>query len=227
LLVEVMPPYLAGQLKAPVEARHFPTSSRLTKRELALLGRFRFPLEELRRTRTVSWTVPAYAHRSALLSRFCAACQPYGERLDWAWASDEHGWSARKEALTAEQYREAVDAERKRYAEALRQFHAEGPPAQALRELLTVCRSRRVTTALVLMPEGSEFRRWYPPDVQTQVAALLDELSRQHGVVLIDARCWVSDEGFFDAHHLRASGAAVFSDQLRQEIVARGLLRNN
>lgn len=225
LLVEVMPPLLAGQLAEPAEARHFPASSRLRGRELALLGRFGFPLDELRRTRRLSWTVPAYAHRSALLSRLCAAWLPYGERLDWAWSGDAHGWSAQEEALPPEQYRQSVRVEARRYAAALDHFRTDGAPAQALRELLAVCRARRVPAALVLMPEGSEFRRWYPADAQTKLDRLLDELRGAYGVTVIDARRWVADEDFFDAHHLRACGAAAFSDRLRKEIEDRRLLR--
>jgi hypothetical protein len=221
LLIEVLPPFLAGQLPQPAEARWLPTSTRLSPDEIALLSRYRFPRRELDRTQALSWTVPVYAHRSALLSRCCPAWLPYPERLDWAWNGDDHGWSAQPDAPTPEQLRERVQIDRKHYAAAFRGFRLPGAPVRALRELLETCRRRGISAALVLMPEGSAFRSWYPPDMQAQLDALLDDLKREFGVPCIDARTWIADEDFFDAHHLRTSGARAFTNRLARDDVIR------
>lgn len=224
LLIEVMPPFLAGQLETPPEAKLFPAASRLAGPDLALLRKYGMPTDALRRTRQLSWTVPGYAHRAALLSRVLPGWLPYQESPDWAWGGDGHGWTAAIEGLRPEQYRESLRVERQRYAAALTTFRADGAPARALRELLSECRQQGVKPALVLMPEGSEFRRWYPVEALAELDALLNDLGREFGVPRIDGRRWVEDADFFDAHHLRARGAEVFSNRLRREVMALGLL---
>jgi hypothetical protein len=67
------------------------------------------------------------------------------------------------------------------------------------------------------MPEGSEFRSWYTPAMQAGIDSFLEQLSRAHRVPLIDARTWVPDEDFQDAHHLVAPGADTFTDRLARE----------
>jgi hypothetical protein len=219
LLIEVLPPALAGQLPVPVEARWWPARNHLDAHDLALLQHYGYPADELRRTEQSRWTLPAYTHRAALLSRLLPRWLPYGERIDWAWNGDDHGWTAQPKVLSAQWHDVCVRLDRQNYAAALTGFQIRGAPVQALRDLLETCRQRCIPTVLVLMPEGSEFRRWYPPDAQTQVNALLDNLCRCYGVPAIDARDWAADEDFFDAHHLRAPGATAFSLRLSRDLV--------
>jgi hypothetical protein len=72
---------------------------------------------------------------------------------------------------------------------------------------------------MVWMPEGSEFRSWYPSSVMAEIRIALERLSRAHGVPLVDAREWVSDDDFSDSHHLLSRGAAVFSERFEPEVL--------
>ena len=75
-----------------------------------------------------------------------------------------------------------------------------------------------VMGACHLMPEGPQFRSWYPPGVMRQVNGLLDRLSRRHEVPVIDAHDWIATEdAFLDSHHLLPEGAEVFSRRLGRE----------
>jgi hypothetical protein len=162
--------------------------------------------------------VPVYAHRAAILSRLLPAWLQYADRLDWAWNCDDHGWTAAPDALPPEKIQERVQQDRQHYAAAFEGFHTQGAATQALRELLRTCQGRHIPAVLVLMPEGSTFRRWYPADALTKIDALLDDLKRQYDAPRIDARDWIADEDFFDAHHLRAVGARRFSERLGREM---------
>jgi hypothetical protein len=44
-------------------------------------------------------------------------------------------------------------------------------------------------------------------------------LQQQGEFDLIDARTWVPDDGFGDAHHLNATGARIFSTRFAVEIL--------
>jgi hypothetical protein len=85
--------------------------------------------------------------------------------------------------------------------------------------LLELCRAERIPVALVLMPEGSDFRSWYSAGASGQVNAFLEGLCQEFGVALIDAREWLPDEGFCDSHHPVPEGAERFSARLGAEAI--------
>jgi hypothetical protein len=91
-------------------------------------------------------------------------------------------------------------------------------PAQAMRDLVAMCRRERIPLVLVVMPEATYFRRSYRPEGLAQAKRLLDELRDQHGVPVIDANQWLADEDFIDGHHPLPKGAEQFTTRLRQEV---------
>jgi hypothetical protein len=99
-------------------------------------------------------------------------------------------------------------------------FQLGGPALEALRETLAFCRRQGIRTAMVVMPEGPAFRSWYPPQVWPQARACVEELGREYGSAIIDARDWVGEEGFLDSHHLLAESASAFSARLAHEKIA-------
>jgi hypothetical protein len=107
----------------------------------------------------------------------------------------------------------------------LKSFHLGGASVLALRQLLETCRREQLRSALVLMPEGSAFRRWYSPLARRQLPEFLNQLSSEYAVPLIDARTWNADADFSDAHHLIPEGARLFSLRLGREAILP-LLRN-
>jgi hypothetical protein len=89
----------------------------------------------------------------------------------------------------------------------------------ALHELLELCRQRQIGAALVLMPEGSEFRSIYSPAAWQQIGTFLAETSHEFAVPVVNAREWVPDNNFTDSHHLLLRGATVFTERLGQEVI--------
>jgi len=218
LLVEVLPPYLAGQTAQPPEARWFPRDGRLGARELALLRSFRFPMQPLEKCRWQSQLLPVGAHRRGLREWLAPWSLPRERRNDWLRETDDFGWLAQREPVAFPQRQQLMAADRQQYVEPMRDLRPGGAAGRALRLLLETCRSRQIPAALVLLPESDEFRRWYTQDGEARVDAYLHEVTRVAPVPLIDGRHWVQDDGFFDAHHLSAIGAGRFSTVLGAEL---------
>lgn len=97
-------------------------------------------------------------------------------------------------------------------------FHIHPTPDRALRHFLTLCRRQRISVSLLLLPEGSTCRSWYPPHALASLKNYLDGVRREFGVEVIDARNWVSDDGLSDSVHLLPQGAEVFSRRFGREI---------
>jgi hypothetical protein len=132
---------------------------------------------------------------------------------------DDHGWQPMILEATPEQRVRLTGLAYRQYAPALRDFTLAVEPARAVRDLLDLCRRRDIPVALVLMPEASAFRALYPPAAWEKVEEFLGRLCRRHHVPLVDARCWVGDNGFYDTHHLLPEGAAVFTDRFGREVL--------
>jgi hypothetical protein len=176
------------------------------------------------------------SHPENLLRQWCQArCLPCGRPqaglrpwlgLDSRAASrpgagpptDRHGWHAHAlPGLTPAEYQRHADLARWQYRECFGDLRLAAGPARALRDLLDGCRRQRIPAALVLMPEGSEFRALYPPAVSRGIERFLAGLAREEHVALVDARTWVEDAGFWDGHHLLPSGATAFTDRFERE----------
>ena len=71
----------------------------------------------------------------------------------------------------------------------------------------------------MLSPESSEFRGWYPEAARARIDSYCDELRRDYGVRVIDARSWVADEDFIDGHHALPRGAATFTHRLGRDVL--------
>jgi hypothetical protein len=95
-----------------------------------------------------------------------------------------------------------------------------------LEQMLRNCRKQGVRAALLLMPEGSEFRRLWSPSMTAAIDGMIADLKHRYGVAVIDARTWIADEFFIDMHHLRWDGAGYFSQRLARESI-RPLLRDH
>jgi hypothetical protein len=163
---------------------------------------------------------PCYTQRFYLLSLAAPAWVPATGRTDGWWEyMDRTGWMTRRESLSPAEYRFALDYARREVTPVLQQFRISAAPDRALRELLGLCRHERIAPILVLMPEGTDYRSWYPPAVRAVLDAYLTQLSRDYDVPLVDARSWVSDDCFADSHHLLARGADTFTERLGREVL--------
>jgi hypothetical protein len=219
LLVEVLPPFLAGQVHSPEVDRL--TVDRLWLRELPLASRYGRPLAELRAGWWQSWPVPWYSHRFAILTRFAPLFLP-GRSPAWTFdLDDESGWAAPAvSTVTPESYRRGLAAAQAEYAPYFIGFRLGGTSCRALRELLDLCRQEQIAAALVLMPEGKDFRDLYPPLAWAEIETFLNGLSWEYGVPLVNAREWVCGEHYSDSHHLLPAGAALFTERLGRECIA-------
>jgi hypothetical protein len=91
----------------------------------------------------------------------------------------------------------------------------------------TIGRARASGTdvVVVMMPEGSQFRRMYAPEVRAGVEMLIRRLRDEVGVTVIDAREWLDDSAFYDHHHLLPGGARTFADRFRTDALEPAMLR--
>jgi hypothetical protein len=156
----------------------------------------------------------AYAFRQdlqALMNRPGTAERPaYLPHDRWGWRLPE--------PLTPELLAGVRGVAHTMYPESLRRFRLGAGPAQALRDLLELCRREQIPAVLVLTPEGSAFRGWYSPAARDGPRRLLAELHAAYGVRVIDATEWLPDEDFLDGHHVTPAGAAAYTERLLAEL---------
>ena len=220
LLVEVLPSMMADRPDGPLESL-FVYGDRLTYRELDTATRLGFPAAEVRGWWRGATFNPWYTLRFQLLGRVVQSWIPWQLRFDWSRGCDESGWGTPlRDVATAEEQAAGRAAAFHEYAPVLSDLKPGGHAETALRELLALCRDRGVPVKLVLMPESTVFRGWYPPHVRARLAAFLAGVSAETGCEVIDARGWVADVGFSDGHHLLRPGAEAFSDHLADEVLA-------
>jgi hypothetical protein len=218
VLIEVLPPLLAGQVPVPVE-QNFLHPERMCRDEVELAVSHGFAEDRSWSRWWVAELVPVYGHRFPLLGRLLHTWLPWGLRCDFSRGTDATGWlKPIVDTLTPEMTRQGILHARGDYFDLLQTLTLDGPAARAVGESLMLCQQRGVRAALVLMPEGRDFRSWYPPRVNAELAAFLGGLSRTFGAPLIDARGWLEDECFTDSHHMLPPGASAFSERLGREI---------
>jgi hypothetical protein len=226
LLIDVAPMLLAprsaeGKPRAPLESRYRQVN-RLWHRELDVAERYGFPTDEYQRVWWQTTLAPCYGLRFEILNSLVPKLLggPINRHLSQAWNIDELGNRPRFTAeITAEMRRSSVAATRGEFADVLAHFQLCQTACQAQRRLLARCREEQIPSVLVLMPEGEEFRSWYAPEAMEQIKTHLHSLSREFTVPIIDARCWVADEGFADGHHMLPNGASVFTQRLGRELL--------
>jgi hypothetical protein len=162
---------------------------------------------------------PAHHHRFPIVSALAPSWLPWGDtRMDGWRRLDRLGWMPyHKEAVSPAEYRDGVAFAREQYRAGLQHYRVTPKAERAMHELLAVCRREGIRVTFLTMPEGSEFRSWYPPEGRAAMEAYLGQLCRESGAAWVDARSWVADELFFDNHHLLGRGAAAFTERFGRE----------
>jgi hypothetical protein len=217
LLLEVLPPALTDKPHT-LEINRV-AAEQLARSDVTILEKYSADRRDLRSEWWAAYPVPWYSHRFAIVSRFAPGFLPLRLRLDYFNGIDNSGAVEPPAYLSTDAQRAAaLEKARVEYADYLSGFHLGGPPCQALRETLEVCRSEKIPVALVLMPESSQFRSWYQKADWQRVEQFLGELSDEFGVHVINAREWIADDEFIDGHHLRSTGAVQFTDRLGREL---------
>jgi hypothetical protein len=217
VLIEILPPLLNGQPWNQESLRLRP--ERLWHDEVAVLRDYGC-LPGIEKRWLEGWPVPFYEHRFALLSRFLPGWLPYEMRLDWAIGIDDSGYSPRpKMRRSAASEKVALENMRKDYTVRLAEFKLGGQACRGLIELVDLCQRERLPAALVLMPEGTAFRQLYTPAVWSQISGFLRDASNRTQIPILNAREWLPDSAFVDAHHLLQEGAEEFSSRFGRESV--------
>jgi hypothetical protein len=220
LFVEVWAPYLtqtgfyneeAGIFKQDVYWPDVPVIARLYDRRWTAMGRVL--------TETLT---PALHYRLRLLQRRARFLVPQSKQNSMqfeaiAWSNlDGWGWLPipRDPGETAA----LLARDRALTQPLLDRFHVSAVSDQALRDLLDDCRVNDIRAVLLLMPEHSALRSWYPARTRSMLAAYLNPLSAAYRAPLIDASAWCADEGFGDCCHLQPPAARSFSERFGRDI---------
>ena len=209
LYVEVMPPLLADQT-LPLEEKLLEVS-RLSFGEVVALCRYSHDRLRLLRHWCSARLLP------------CAHCLGLQTWLTGAGAAsapgllDAYGWRVRTEIFDEDDFRQGLGLARRQYATPCSVPAVAPGSRRALEDLLALCRREGIAVRLLLMPEGKEFRALYTPAARQALAALLARLHERWDVPVVDARDWVEDAGFWDAHHMLPAGARRFTARFRRE----------
>jgi hypothetical protein len=138
---------------------------------------------------------------------------------DWT-PTDANGWSPLPwGANTPEARHRAIEHGAEEMKPLVDPLHIDPRSDSALRELLDDCRKQGIKVAVILMPEHSRTRSWYPPQARAVVRDYLDHLKQQYTLPIIDTRTWTADADFADYCHMGPSGVPAFSERLGREVV--------
>ena len=165
---------------------------------------------------------PIFTSRFAILSRLGPSWAPNFDPDRRLRNLDESGWWAPRSEVDDADRRRLVAHYRGIYGERLSQLKIRPTPDRALHDLLALCRRNSIKVAVVVLPEGDDFRALYPPDARRAVDAYLARISRD--ATIIDARDWVPDTGFSDGHHLLPAGATEFTERFGRDALTPLLL---
>ncbi len=216
VFVEVLPP-LFTRTDGPHQEEWWLQGERLSLAEIRRLASWHSNPSRMLREWMRSRIAPTLWHPQGFQHQLALSTRPTAE-LTHVGRTDEYGWyRIGDDSLSPRDMRTCTENARRQYQNTFGDFRLSEQPARALAELLACCRRDGVPAALLLMPEGSTFRNWYPPGMAAGYEAWLAEVSRREGVPLVDARDWVEDDGFWDGHHLLPGGADRFTRRWRRE----------
>ena len=211
---EVFPPFLAGQ--AITELQWF--GNRDWSAQVDDDEGLRIDVGDFSNRWWETWLVPSYSYRFHLLNVIAPKILPGHLRGNDLSNADEFGWVANE---APPQTQRSIEHVRRQFASHFDGFRLGGPSAKALRRAVDLCDQNGIRVALVLLPEASQMRTWYSPDMTSQVDHFLHRLHEETSVPIVDARDWVADEDFSDANHLRVSGATAFTQRFAREALPR------
>jgi len=229
LLLEVWPPFWPQQ-GYWLDELHIMQQD-LRPEDLSVISRYfanrRDALEKL----ALETLLPITGLRSNLLAR-CASSllspdQQWREGRVSFWKDGEPtGWRPWLEHGTDSEFRARIAGVKAQTKPCLDHFAISETSDRAMHEILEECRDRNIKVALILMPEHSELRSWYTPNVQQQITDHLDRLKREFQVAVFDTRTWVADETFHDLTHMAPPAAAPFTGRLGRELLLPWLTGN-
>ena len=199
------------------ELGRFPANV-LEYRDLGTLERFANP-PDLRTDWWQAHCVPIYGHRLMILNQSAPALVPFNERAELWEDADVHGWRPRPRPAPAE-HRHFLSEVENEFKWRWAGHKLDEVALNALRELTDLLAKERITTLLVLMPEGPLMRSLYAPESAAPALREFAAISQKHGFRLVQANDWFGEESFRDSYHLNSEGATAFTERLLREAIA-------
>lgn len=221
VLIELLPYSFAWYGDRPYDATVL-RADRLTKDELATVCAYGFPEKEMHKQWRETTFNPWFGCRFQLLAHIERSWLPPGVVTYHPKAGQLGGWNPWDPLTPAAQAQAAIWV-RKTYEPELPAVRFYGPHVQAFEDLLNECKSAGIAVAVVVPPEGSVFRSWYPPRVNAELETMLERLRNEHKIPVVDARTWLPDEAFADTHHVLRTWAKPYTERLTREVIAPAL----
>jgi hypothetical protein len=216
LLVEVTPVFLNESGAGRLSEEAWLTGKNLSRDDLPRAQPYLERPDRLARDWLNAHLLAGYSYRAGWCDQLLAAGPGSYRRRE---AMDPRGWAPfRAAAVPPRDRRHLAYLSLKQYETGFRDYRLGTRPEGALRDLLARCRREGIPPVLLLMPESHSFRCRIGASGVAAVQTLLADLSLSGGFEVIDARAWVPDELFWDAHHLGRDGAAAFTRRLRTEL---------
>lgn len=217
VFVEFWPPFWAvdGYLEGTVQSLNL---AALDWPAARLIARYLPKPKQLYARWLPTQLAPIFASRFVLLSRLGGSWAPNFDPDRRLRNLDQTGWWAPLAAVTDADRSRLFEHYRSIYADRLAHFKSRPTPDRALRDLIALCRREGIKVAVVVLPEADDFRALYPADARQSIDTYLTRLARE--VPVIDARDWISAQGFSDGHHLLPPGASTFTERLGREALA-------
>jgi hypothetical protein len=218
VVMEFWPPLLAEGAWSEEEKRI--AANRLSRRDLDVVSRHAGDPDNVRSAWRAARRVPAYGQRFVVRGLTMPAWDPFNRRLNTVWEGmDDWGWRTEKERSDDPTVRAIMRLVKGHYAGALARGRFGPLAVRTAEELFSVCRRHGISTAVIWMPEASEFRHWYSAGTEAVADSLLADWESSHGVTIINARTWLPDESFSDGFHLTPGGAVAFTARFVREVL--------
>jgi hypothetical protein len=217
LLIELVPAVLNQRDAYPLEEGWL-HGSRFQLRELLAASEYSYRPWRLRWQWGLSRTLPLCV-QSQVRTRIMGAIGWSGSADDVPDAYYQFGYREVWQTVTPDDRMRFTALARSQYEDALGEFRLAARSVRALEEIVETCRNKQVPAAMILMPEGTEFRSLYSRQARTQIDAILARLSRAWGMPVFNASEWVGDDGFWDGHHMLPKGADEFTDRFGREVL--------
>jgi uncharacterized protein DUF1574 len=216
VFMELMPMSLSRRGGAPIEERML-DSARLTGPEVQRLCRYYNQPYKLLSPWCIGRLLPVRRHGAEFQEALGLDGSDAGQP---AWAShsgaDSYGWHCHPGYQDPNELKARLEFALGQYEAAFQDALPADGPVNALRDLLALCQSRRLHTVLMLPPEGTQFRAAYA-SADPQIMQKIRETAAMFAVPVIDARDWVSDDGFWDGHHMCVKGADQYTERFERE----------
>jgi hypothetical protein len=223
VVIEVCPPWLSMPDGQPVEAGAL-RGDRMARDETKFVQQYGFRSDVEGEWREANFN-PWFGFRFQLLGRVRPRWLPPGVARHEPTAAEELGW--RMPFFVSAPpllHDEAIDKTREQFYRPMQLIRDDGPPAQALRDLVRDCRERGTIVAVWVTPEASEVRAWYSEESEARLQSLLASL-RTFGACVVDGRTWLPDEAFVDGHHSARSWSDEYTRQVTRKAVLPALSR--